>query len=109
MIIRYTNTTNSDRSVHPRHRRYRLLAPVAALGAFALMALLFQWLWNITLPAITGLPVITFFQSAALMALLRLVGLYVRTRRILKHPRFSRQGGRLGVHGMCDFPPRCSA
>jgi hypothetical protein len=58
-----------------------LLGVGIALGFAALQAFIIQLLWNFTMPAIFGLPVIGFWQTWALMIL---IGLVIRWFRGVK-------------------------
>jgi hypothetical protein len=79
---------------------------VGIVGAAALAAgigALVMVLWNALLPALFGLPVVTFWQAAGLVVLAKILGGVVFGHRHRLHPPYPRHGRK---HR--PFPPfRC--
>ncbi len=42
-------------------------AIIGVIGLFFVIVYLFQWLWNITMPEVFGLKVITYWQALRLL------------------------------------------
>ena len=59
-----------------RGRKLLMIAPLAILGFALFLALggvVVRWLWNWLMPAIFGLPVLTFWQALGVLALSRIL------------------------------------
>jgi len=70
--------------------KFALFAIVGIAGVTALVAglgALVMVLWNALLPALFGLPVVTFWQAAGLVVLAKIVGGLLFGHRRPPHPR----------------------
>lgn len=66
----YDKHSNAGKS---HHKKYYLLFPVLAIAAALLFGAVVQWLWNAILPSLTGVELITYWQSVGLLVLCRIL------------------------------------
>lgn len=65
----------------------------------ALASALLMGLWNLIIPNLFNLPAMTYFESVALLVLLRVIGFTLRTRPLFRHPRFNGRCRRVRAQG----------